>query len=53
MPIATIVFMACWLSLAILGGGGLVYVWQLLLTRHEDRQARKEKVLQQSGASNG
>ncbi len=33
MPTATILFMACWLAAAMLGGAALVYVWQRLLAR--------------------
>jgi hypothetical protein len=50
MPIEAIIYMACWLAAAIVGGGVLVCVWQKLLARYQDRHARKEKVVEQSGA---
>ncbi len=53
MPIETIIFIVCWIVVAILGGGMLVYVWQMLLARYEDRRARKQKVSEQSDAANG
>jgi hypothetical protein len=53
MPIETIIFMACWLAAAILGGGALVYVWQRMLAKCEDRRALRKQVSEQSATLTG
>jgi len=35
MPISQLVFFACWLVVALLGGAALVLAWQKFITKDE------------------